>query len=96
MAGHGSDVGFVFGSQAQSTTANQQLSYKVQTAWASFAKNPAAGPGWPRYRSTLLSLADLGGQGARDSITMIDPQVVDSRCSVFSDAYDPTRAKSVS
>ncbi len=97
LAGHGSDVGFVFGSQAQSTTANQQLSYKVQTAWASFAKNPTAGPGWPRYsRSTPLSLADLGGQGARDSITMIDPQVVDSRCSVFSDAYDPNRAKSAS
>ena len=89
-------MGFVFGSHAQSTTANQQLSYKVQTAWASFAKNPAAGPGWPRYGSTLLSLADLGGQGARDAITMIDPQEADSRCSVFSDAYDPTRAKSVS
>ena len=86
-------MGFVFGSQAQSTAANQQLSRKMQTAWASFAKNPAAGPGWVRYGSTPLSLANLGGEGDRDSITLVNPQVVDSRCSVFSDAYDPNRPR---
>ncbi|KAK3313371.1 Alpha/Beta hydrolase protein [Apodospora peruviana] len=95
-AGHGSDVNFVFGSGLSTmTTANQRLSRKMQTAWASFAKNPAAGPGWPKYGSESLSLANLGGEGARDSITMADPGVVDSRCWVFSDAYDPDRPRSL-
>ncbi|KAK1757059.1 Alpha/Beta hydrolase protein [Echria macrotheca] len=93
LAGHGTDVNFVFGSQAQSTKANQQLSRAMQTAWASFAKNPTAGPGWAKYSSTGATLADLGGQGTRDGITLVDPQVVDARCPVFWDAYDPNRPR---
>lgn len=93
LAGHGSDVGFVFGSP-QSSEANQILSRRIQRAWASFAKNPADGPGWIRYGSAAESLGNLGGEGDRMSITLTDPQVVDSRCHVWADAYDPNRPRS--
>jgi len=94
LAGHGSDVGFVFGS-SQSTATNQRLSRKIQGAWASFAKNPAAGPGWVNYGgSSTKTLGNLGGEGDRESITLSDPQVVDSRCYVWTDAYDPNRPRS--
>lgn len=89
-ASHGSEVGFVFGTP-QSSAANQALSAKIQAAWASFAKDPASGPGWSKYEPTSRSLANLGGEGNRDSITMVSPDVVNSRCSVFWDAYDPNR-----
>ncbi|KAH6617503.1 Alpha/Beta hydrolase protein, partial [Chaetomium tenue] len=90
LASHGSEIGFVFGSP-QSTPANQALGAKIQGAWAGFAKNPSSGPGWVKYTPDTPSLADLGGEGDRASITVIDPVVVDSRCSVFWDAYDPSR-----
>lgn len=96
LAGHGSDVSFVFGSmqsQSQMSAASKQLSRKMQTAWANFAKDPAAGPGWVKYGSTAASLANVGGEGSRDSITLIDPVVVDSRCHVFDEAYDPDRPR---
>ncbi|KAK0648636.1 Alpha/Beta hydrolase protein [Cercophora newfieldiana] len=94
LAGHGSDVGFVFGS-SQSTDANRILSRRIQGAWASFAKNPTAGPGWVRYGgSSTKTLGNLGGEGDRKSITLSDPQVVDFRCPVWTDAYDPNRPRS--
>lgn len=92
LASHGSEISFVFG-DSQDTPANKVLSKKIQAAWADFAKNPSSGPGWPTYSPSEPSLANLGGEGARDSITMIDPDVVDWRCGVFWDAYDPNRPK---
>ena len=89
-ASHGSEISFVFG-EPQTSAANQALSAKIQAAWAGFAKDPASGPGWPRYAPTSSSRADVGGEGNRVAITMISPDVVDSRCSVFWDAYDPNR-----
>ncbi|KAK0612073.1 Alpha/Beta hydrolase protein [Immersiella caudata] len=92
-AGHGSDVGFLFGS-SQSNDVHTILSRRIQGAWASFAKNPQAGPGWAKYGSAPKSLGNLGGEGDRKSITLSDPQVVDSRCHVWTDAYDPDRPRS--
>ncbi|KAK3291570.1 Carboxylesterase [Chaetomium fimeti] len=92
LASHGSEISFVFG-DPQSTPANQELSAKIQGAWADFAKDPSSGPGWTKYSPTTPSLGDLGGEGDRASITVIDPAVVDSRCSVFWDAYDPSRPR---
>jgi len=35
----------------------------MQGAWASFAKNPSGGPGWPRLGSAFgMELALLGGK----------------------------------
>ena len=90
LASHGSDVGFLFGT-SQATETNLRLSRKMQAAWGAFAKNPAVGPGWAKYGSSKASVANIGGEGSRDSITMIDPIVVDLRCPVFTDVYDPNR-----
>lgn len=84
LASHGSELSFIFGGPGvQSTAANQALSAKIQSAWASFAKHPTAGPGWREYSPATSSLADLSGEGTRDAITIIDRSIVDSRCSVF-------------
>ncbi|KAH6634712.1 Alpha/Beta hydrolase protein [Chaetomium sp. MPI-SDFR-AT-0129] len=90
LASHGSEISFVFG-DPQSTPGNEALSAKIQKAWADFAKDPSAGPGWEQYVTGTKSLADLGGEGDRKSITLVDPEAVDSRCSVFWQAYDPAR-----
>jgi carboxylesterase type B len=93
LASHGSEIPFVFGG-SQSGAANQVLAQRIQTAWANFAKDPTSGPSpgsWPEYSPTTQSLANLGGEGGRDAITLMDPNVVDERCGVFWDAYDPGR-----
>jgi len=92
LAGHGSDVGFVFG-ERQSSDTNRVLSRRIQAAWGLFTKNPATGPGWVKYGSVPNSLGNLGGEGDRKSITLTDPAVVDSRCHVWTDAYDPNRPR---
>ncbi|KAK4213937.1 Alpha/Beta hydrolase protein [Rhypophila decipiens] len=95
LAGHGSDVAFVFGPSSQAASkANQELSRKMMAAWGAFARDPASGPGWVPYGSVKESLANIGGEGGRDGITLVDPVVVDGRCPVFDDAYDPDRPRS--
>ena len=41
-----------------STSYESRLSEYIQTAWATFAKNPMGGPGWTQYPNTGL----LGGK----------------------------------
>jgi carboxylesterase type B len=89
---HGSEGTFISGG-TQSSPANAALSKKMQKAWADFAKGPAKGPGWAPLGSGDQDLADLGGEGARDGITMIQKEVMDKRCPLFYDAYDPDRPK---
>lgn len=45
---HGEDLKLVFGTYdaANTTTQEYALSRFLQSTWARFAKNPAAGPGW--------------------------------------------------
>ncbi|KAM7182854.1 Alpha/Beta hydrolase fold [Naviculisporaceae sp. PSN 640] len=94
LAGHGSDVAFVFGSPGGSATAaNKELSRRMMRAWADFARDPIKGPGWSQYEQGTKTLANLGGEGTRDGITLVREEVVDSRCAVFDDAYDPNRPR---
>ena len=90
--GHGGDMGSVWGG-SQSSALATELGRVIQGAWAKFVKNPAEGPGWARLGSTDKALADLGGEGDRKSITMISPNIVDARCPLFYDAYDPNRPR---
>jgi hypothetical protein len=80
----------VWGTQ---TGANEELGRKIHKAYADFAKNPTAGPGWPKMRSGDKDVASMGGEGDRQSITMIPRKKIDSRCSVWYDSYDPERPK---
>ncbi|GFF71280.1 hypothetical protein CNMCM6936_003972 [Aspergillus lentulus] len=60
---HASEVPIVFGTYATENATNQEvaLSKYMQHAWASFAKNPDGGPGWPQIGTNgSLELADIG------------------------------------
>jgi hypothetical protein len=87
-ASHGGEMSYVFGSQTG------ELGTKIHQAWVDFAKNPSEGPGWARMGTSEKDVADFGGEGDRKSITMIKRDVMDSRCPVFYDAYDPDRPRS--
>jgi carboxylesterase type B len=60
---HASEVPIVFGTYATGNATDQEvaLSKYMQHAWASFAKNPDGGPGWPQMGTNGgLELADIG------------------------------------
>lgn len=54
----------------------------MQTAWANFAKDPAAGPGWPILGSAELDVGDLGGDGAFGEYD-IGAEGIDRACPVY-------------
>jgi hypothetical protein len=62
------------------------LSAFMQTAWATFAKDPRGGPGWKALDATSDELACLGCGGS-SGIQMISTNVVDSRCSQYDPLY---------
>ncbi|GFF22126.1 alpha/beta-hydrolase [Aspergillus udagawae] len=60
---HASEVPIVFGTYPTENATDQEvaLSKYMQHAWASFAKNPDGGPGWPQIGTNGgLELADIG------------------------------------
>jgi carboxylesterase type B len=66
------------------TSEQEQLSQYMQTTWANFAKNPAAGPGWDRLGSTFSNtLAEVGGSKAPTGKSMISPSSVDYVCALY-------------
>jgi carboxylesterase 2 len=78
----------VFGTYpAAGATADQiSLSKYMQGAWASFAKNPSGGPGWPKLGSALgVELGLLGGKGAPGSEQTVPLLTADYPCVL----YDP-------
>jgi carboxylesterase 2 len=89
---HTSEIPQVFGTYPLSnqfgnaTPQQEALSQYMQTTWANFAKNPSAGPGWPRLGSTFGdSLAKLGGSENPSGMTLISLSSVDYVCFL----YDP-------
>ncbi|KAH0420891.1 carboxylesterase [Colletotrichum camelliae] len=91
---HGSEISFVFGNLPPPPATPDQaaaLSKFMQTAWASFAKNPTNGPGvqsWTQHTGMpgAMDLANLGGV-VGNGVAMVDPRTVDSRCNIFDKAY---------
>ncbi|MCJ1311332.1 hypothetical protein MMC25_005003 [Agyrium rufum] len=85
---HSSEIPEVFGTYSSAGATAQQiaLSKYMQTTWASFAKNPAAGPDWPRYLSDNgVELGDLGENGSTGEKTIAEAPI-DANCLI----YDPT------
>ncbi|KAJ9657317.1 hypothetical protein H2201_008221 [Coniosporium apollinis] len=81
---HGSEITQVFGTYPREGATEQQveLSKYMQTAWANFAKDPAKGPGWPKLRSQVLDLQDLGGRGSSGGFNIAE-EAVDFRCAIY-------------
>lgn len=59
----------------------------MRGAWARFAKNPVAGPGWNAL-GTFAGM-DLGvlGTNGNSGVTVISESDVDYRCGIFAPFY---------
>ncbi|KAJ0413140.1 Carboxylesterase [Aspergillus carlsbadensis] len=84
---HSSEIGLVFGTYRQqgATGFQSELSRFMQKAWADFAKDPAAGPGW----GAVTDVGVLGAWGEDGPVTVrtVGGEVVDSRCALFEELY---------
>lgn len=58
----------------------------MQTAWATFAKNPTSGPGWNQVGPLGNNVACLGCNGGTGT-TMISEASIDIPCTAFDLAY---------
>ena len=75
---HSSEIRYVFGNLADGSTDEQKkLSRTVQKAWADFAKDPAAGPGWDRVGDGEASLGNFVQSG---DMVPSSPGQVDQWC----------------
>lgn len=86
---HSSEIAVIFGTYPTVNATAQQyaLSQTLQTAWATFAKNPTRGPGWnPLGTFGGVDLATLGSNG-NSGVSMVSQNAVDSKCPVFAPFY---------
>ncbi|KAH8805212.1 Alpha/Beta hydrolase protein [Xylogone sp. PMI_703] len=86
---HFSEIAQVFSTYPANFTAQQfALSNYMRGAWARFAKNPRAGPGWNAIGT--FGGVDLGVLGANGSsgVQVIKPEVIDVNCHIFAPIYE--------
>jgi carboxylesterase type B len=82
---HGADLDMIFGTYPTVNATEQQvaLSAFMQTAWATFAKDPKSGPGWKASDGTSSDeVACLGCEGS-SGLEMIPVSVIDARCEQY-------------
>jgi carboxylesterase type B len=87
---HSSEIPIVFGTYPQTDVTAQEsaLSQYMRGAWARFAKNPVAGPGWNAIGT--FAGTDLGvlGTNGTSGVTVIKESDVDGRCEIFTPLYN--------
>ncbi|AEO71894.1 uncharacterized protein THITE_49921 [Thermothielavioides terrestris NRRL 8126] len=85
---HGADLDMVFGTYPAANATEQEiaLSAFLQTAWATFAKDPVRGPGWKALDTSSNELACLGCRGST-GVQMISANVTDARCSQYAPLF---------
>lgn len=77
-------------SQKPATSKQKALSRFVNTAWAKFAKNPTAGPGWPALQlgaagqMGILGNGSVGGVG----VAVVKQSHLHAICPLFKPLYD--------
>ncbi|KAF2405579.1 alpha/beta-hydrolase [Trichodelitschia bisporula] len=83
---HSSEIQYVFGNlrtpKGPSKPEEISLSKAMQTAWATFAKNPLAGPGWARVGSGNGS-QELGEFNYDGKLHAKSPAFLDRHCVLF-------------
>lgn len=81
---HSSEIPLVFGTypQVNATAEEMRLSEYMQTAWATFAKNPMGGPSWPKVPE--VGVLGSPGDGLRYDI---GAGALDVRCALYSPIY---------
>jgi carboxylesterase type B len=84
---HSSEIGLVFGTyRKEGATAFQaEMSGFMQKAWADFAKEPRAGPGWGGVTDVGV-LGGWGGDGV-ETVRTVGEEVIDGRCAFFDELY---------
>ena len=84
---HSSEIPLVFGTYptAGATAQEIALSKFMQAAWAKFAKDPTAGPGWSAL-GTSGEIGDLGALGS-SGVKLVKPLPLDARCPLFAPIY---------
>lgn len=96
---HSSEIPIVFGTfPAQGSTAQERaLSRSMMTAWANFAKNPSAGPGWNPVKTqddeTLAIFGNIGGV-ASSSYHTTGSSSIDQNCGLYEWIYAAVNAAS--
>ena len=81
---HSSEIGLVFGTypKVNATAEEMNLSKYMQTTWATFAKNPLAGPSWPQDAEVGV----LGSPG--DPLRFnVGAGALDERCALYAPIY---------
>ncbi|KIW42608.1 uncharacterized protein PV06_06140 [Exophiala oligosperma] len=81
---HSSEISLVWGTypRANATDDEKALSQYTQSAWATFARNPPAGPGW----EGVPRVADLGVGGILNK--PINAGVIDKNCHFYRQYYN--------
>ncbi|KAG9789901.1 alpha/beta-hydrolase, partial [Aureobasidium melanogenum] len=81
---HSSEITLVFGTypRVNATADEAALSQYMQTSWATFARNPAGGPGW----AEVPNVADLGTSGVLN--TPVEAAQLDRRCGLYRGIYE--------
>jgi carboxylesterase type B len=80
---HGSELVMVFGTypEANATKEEVQLGHEMQKAWADFAKDPMAGPGWKEYPN--VNVLESSSQEK-----IVNAKKLDARCGVYREVYE--------
>ncbi len=86
---HGAEIPLIFGTYPRENATQQEtvLSLDMQTAWASFAKDPELGPGWMKIGEQENDVAVLGGPGASGGAEVVPQGRLDGRCALFEGVY---------
>ncbi|KAK4543426.1 hypothetical protein LTR36_005569 [Oleoguttula mirabilis] len=82
---HSSEISIVFGTHpvANTTTQENALSQSMMSAWARFAKNPSAGPGWNQIGTGGAGAVLVGASGVE-----VGGVYMGANASVVSGAWD--------
>ncbi|KAL3475162.1 Alpha/Beta hydrolase protein [Aspergillus californicus] len=92
---HAIEVGFAFGTYRQegATEFQHELSRALQKAYADFARDPTAGPGWPQiptigvFGDGVTPGVDVEAEELRP-LTTIPSAVLDKRCPLYYSVYN--------
>ncbi len=89
---HGADLDIVFGTYPTEGVTDQEVAISafMQTAWATFAKDPTRGPGWKASDGTSEDEIACLGCGGNFGLQMISASVIDSRCSQYGPLFTST------
>lgn len=81
---HSSEISIVFGTypRVNATEYERALSHYMQTAWATFAKNPQGGPGW----QGVPVVASLGTGGVLNTPTSTG--ALDKNCYLYREIFE--------